>query len=83
MKTEYRVVRVDRYVVTRYQENTTTAEHMVGASSSSQVGEFANGKMADDVADAMVVKDLRAGIESNRSRHGMGLGEVISGSWSE
>jgi hypothetical protein len=83
MKTEYRVVRVDRYVVTRHQENTTTAEHMVGASSSSQVGEFANGKMANDVADAMVVKDLKSGIESYRACHGMSLGEVISGGWAE
>lgn len=72
MKTEYQVRPVTRYIVTRYASDADSA-------SSSLVGEFASGQQADLVADAMVVKDRGDGIESVRTRHGLSLGEVISG----
>lgn len=79
MKTEYQVRPVTRYIVTRYESPTTTDEMLAGPSQSSVVGEFASGQQADQVADAMVVKDQTDGIESSRTRHGLSLGEVISG----
>ncbi|BBR53509.1 MULTISPECIES: hypothetical protein [Pseudomonas putida group] len=79
MKTEYQVRPVTRYIVTRYESPTTTDEMLSGPSQSSVVGEFASGQQADLVADAMVAKDQADGIESSRSRHGLSLGEVISG----
>ncbi len=72
MKTEYQVRAVTRYIVTRYATDADNA-------SSSLVGEFASGQQADLIADAMVAKDQADGIESSRSRHGLSLGEVISG----
>lgn len=72
MKTEYQVRPVTRYVVTRYASDADSAF-------SSLVGEFASGQQADLVVDAMVAKDQADGIESSRSRHGLSLGEVISG----
>lgn len=72
MKTEYQVRPVTRYIVTRYATDADSA-------SSSLVGEFASGQQADLIADAMVAKDQADGIESSRSRHGLSLGEVISG----
>ncbi|EKT4568470.1 hypothetical protein QEM43_004187 [Pseudomonas putida] len=79
MKTEYQVRPVTRYVVTRYESPTTKDEMLLGPSQSSVVGEFASGQQADLVADAMVAKDKADGIESTRTRHGLSLGEVISG----
>ncbi|WP_330508192.1 hypothetical protein V1687_16960 [Pseudomonas putida] len=79
MKTEYQVRPVTRYIVTRYEEATTKGELFLGPSQSSVIGEFASGQQADLVADAMVAKDQADGIESSRSRHGLSLGEVISG----
>ena len=79
MSTEYQVRPVTRYVVTRYEAESSLHGSPAGASSS-VIGEFVNGKIADDVADGMVAKDIAAGIESHRSRHGLSLGEVISGS---
>lgn len=72
MKTEYQVRPVTRYIVTRYATDADNA-------SSSLVGEFDSGQQADQVADAMVAKDKAGGIESGRARHGLSLGEVISG----
>ncbi|WP_447741574.1 hypothetical protein [Pseudomonas laurentiana] len=72
MKTEYQVRPITRYIVTRYTSDADSA-------SSTLVGEFANGQQADLVADAMVAKDQADGIESIRTRHGLSLGEVISG----
>lgn len=75
MKTEYQVRPVTRYIVTRCQ-----LDEASGASTaSSAVGEYPNGEMADAVADAMVVNDLQRGIDSSRTRHGLSLGEMISG----
>ncbi|WP_313203367.1 hypothetical protein [Pseudomonas sp.] len=79
MKTEYQVRPVTRYIVTRYEEATTKDELLLGPSQSSVIGEFPNGKLADLVADGLVAKDQAEGIESSRSRHGLSLGEVISG----
>ncbi|MFA7892981.1 hypothetical protein [Pseudomonas putida] len=79
MKTEYQVRPVTRYIVTRYEEATTKDELFLGPSQSSVIGEFTSGQQADLVADAMVAKDKSDGIESSRSRHGLSLGEVISG----
>ncbi|MBA5978746.1 hypothetical protein HT737_00110 [Pseudomonas sp. MD195_PC81_125] len=78
MKTEYQVRPVTRYIVTCYTQEAPSAGGGGGASSIA-VGEFSNAQQADTVADAMVAKDLAAGIESHRSRHGLSLGEVISG----
>lgn len=78
MSTEYQVRPVTRYVVTRYEATSNQDGSQVGAASS-VIGEFANGHIADDVADGMVAKDIAAGIISLRSRHGLSLGEVISG----
>lgn len=72
MKTEYQVRPVTRYIVTRYASDADSAP-------SSLVGEFASGQQADLVADAMVAKDQADGIESGRTRHGLSLGDVISG----
>lgn len=72
MKTEYQVRPVTRYIVSRYATDSDSA-------SSSMIGEFPSGQQADLVADAMVAKDRADGIESIRSRHGLSLGEVISG----
>lgn len=72
MKTEYQVRPVTRYIVSRYATDADSA-------SSSMIGEFPSGQQADLVADAMVAKDRADGIESSRSRHGLSLGEVISG----
>lgn len=79
MSTEYQVRPVTRYVVTRYEAASNQDGSQAGAASS-VIGEFANGNIADDVADGMVAKDIAAGIKSQRSRHGLTLGEVISGS---
>ncbi|PRA53184.1 MULTISPECIES: hypothetical protein [Pseudomonas] len=79
MSTEYQVRPVTRYVVTRYEATSSRHGSLTGASSS-VIGEFVNGHIADDVADGMVAKDIAAGIESSRSRHGLSLGEVLSGS---
>lgn len=78
MKTEYQVRPVTRYIVTRFATEQVQEGGGCGASSS-VIGEFAGGHQADLVADAMVAKDKAEGIESNRSRHGLSLGEVISG----
>ncbi|MFL1527843.1 hypothetical protein [Pseudomonas sp. O230] len=78
MSTEYQVRPVTRYIVTCYTQETPSAGGGCGASSIT-VGEFGNAQQADNVADAMVAKDAAAGIESRRSRHGLSLGEVISG----
>ena len=78
MSTEYQVRPVTRYVVTRYEAMSNQDGSQVGAASS-VIGEFANGTLADDVADGMVAKDIASGIDSQRSRHGLTLGEVISG----
>ncbi len=78
MKTEYQVRPVTRYIVTRYTLDGPSEGGAQGASSVA-VGEFSNGQQADLVADAMVTKDRADGIESNRTRHGLSLGEVISG----
>lgn len=79
MKTEYQVRPVTRYIVTRYESPTTTDEMLSGPSQSSVVGEFASGQQADLVACAMAVCDRADGIESSRTRHGLSLGEVITG----
>ena len=79
MKTEYQVRPVTRYIVTRYEQATTKDELFHGPSQSSVVGEFASGQRADLVADAMVAKDQADGVESSRTRHGLSLGEVMSG----
>ncbi|WP_286761981.1 hypothetical protein [Pseudomonas sp. UBA2047] len=79
MKTEYQVRPVTRYIVTRYEQATTKDELFNGPSQSSVVGEFASGQQADLVACAMAVCDRADGIESSRTRHGLSLGEVISG----
>lgn len=78
MKTEYQVRPVTRYVVTRFATDQAQEAGGCGGSSSA-IGEFASGHQADLVADAMVAKDQADGIESSRSRHGLSLGEVISG----
>ena len=78
MNTEYRVRPVTRYIVTRFTLD-DSAEGGCQGMSSVAIGEFDNGEQADMVADALVAKDQGAGIESNRSRHGLSLGEVISG----
>ncbi|EPL03895.1 hypothetical protein [Pseudomonas sp. CF161] len=78
MSNEYQVRPVTRYVVTRYEAMSNQDGSQHGAASS-VIGEFANGQIADDVAEGMVAKDIAAGIESQRSRHGLTLGEVISG----
>ena len=78
MKTEYRVRPVTRYIVTRFATEQVSEGGCCGASSSA-IGEFASGQQADLVADAMVAKDRADGIESGRIRHGLSLGEVISG----
>ena len=72
MKTEYQVRPVTRYIVSRYATDADSA-------SSSMIGEFPCGQQADLVADAMVAKDRGDGIDSSRTRHGLSLGEVISG----
>lgn len=72
MKTEYQVRPVTRYVVTRYRTEEKGA-------ASSVVGEFQSGDAADSVADAMVAKDKELGYQSTRTRHGLSMGEVISG----
>ncbi|AYN15496.1 hypothetical protein CHR29_10225 [Pseudomonas monteilii] len=78
MKTEYRVRPVTRYIVTRFATEQVSEGGCCGASSSA-IGEFASGQQADLVADAMVARDQADGIESIRTRHGLSLGEVISG----
>lgn len=78
MSTEYQVRPVTRYVVTCYTQESPSGSGACGASSIT-VGEFSNARQADTVADAMVAKDAAAGIESRRSRHGLSLGEVLSG----
>lgn len=78
MKTEYQVRPVTRYIVTRYTLD-GASEGGAQRASSVAVGEFSNGHQADLVADAMVAKDRADGVESTRSRHGLSLGEVISG----
>lgn len=78
MSTEYQVRPVTRYVVTLY-EATTNQDGSQTGDSSRVIGEFANGSLADEVANGMVAKDIAAGIDSQRSRHGLSLGEVISG----
>lgn len=78
MKTEYQVRPVTRYIVTRYALDGASEGGAQGVSSVA-VGEFDNGQQADLVADALVAKDQADGIESSRSRHGLSLGEVISG----
>ena len=78
MITEYQVRLVTRYIVTRYTHESPSDNGCCGASSIT-VGEFSNAQQADVVADAMVAKDSAAGIKSHRSRHGLTLGEVISG----
>lgn len=78
MKTEYRVRPVTRYIVTRFTTEKASENGCCGASSSA-IGEFASGQQADLVADAMVAKDQAEGIESGRTRHGLSLGEVLSG----
>lgn len=72
MQTEYQVRPVTRYVVTRYAKDSDGA-------ASTTIGEFANGTQADTVADAMVSHDLALGIESIRTRHGLSMGEALSG----
>ncbi len=78
MNTEYQVRPVTRYIVTRYTQDSPSDSGASGASSIT-VGEFSNAQQADTVADAMVAKDASVGIKSRRSRHGLSLGEVISG----
>lgn len=78
MKTEYQVRPVTRYIVTRFKADGAEDGGCRGMSSEA-IGEFANGQQADLVADAMVAKDQADGIKSSRSRHGLSLGEVISG----
>ena len=78
MSTEYQVRPVTRYIVTCYTQESPSDSVACGASSTT-VGEFSNSQQADTVADAMVAKGVAAGIESLRSRHGLTLGEVISG----
>lgn len=78
MKTEYQVRPVTRYIVTRFATEQASEDGCCGASSSA-IGEFPSGQQADLVADAMVAKDRADGIASSRSRHGLSLGEVISG----
>ncbi|MDM1711448.1 hypothetical protein HX137_12465 [Pseudomonas sp. 165] len=78
MKTEYQVRPVTRYIVTRFATEQVSEGGCCGASSSA-IGEFASGQQADLVADAMVAKDQADGIESSRTRHGLRLGEVVSG----
>jgi hypothetical protein len=78
MKTEYQVRPVTRYIVTRFATEQASEGGCCGASSSA-IGEFPSGQQADLVADAMVAKDRADGIESSRTRHGLSLGEVISG----
>jgi hypothetical protein len=78
MNTEYQVRPVTRYIVTCYTQDCPSDSGGCGASSTT-VGEFSNSHQADSVADAMVAKDSAAGIKSNRTRHGLTLGEVISG----
>lgn len=78
MSTEYQVRPVTRYIVTCYTQEPPSSSGGCGASSVT-VGEFSNAQQADAVADAMVAKDAASGIESRRSRHGLSLGEVLSG----
>ena len=78
MSTEYQVRPVTRYIVTCYTQESPSDSGGCGASSIT-IGEFSNSQQADTVADAMVAKDSAAGIKSHRSRHGLTLGEVISG----
>lgn len=78
MKTEYQVRPVTRYIVTRFATGQVSEGGGCGASSSA-IGEFASGHQADLVADAMVAKDQADGVESSRTRHGLSLGEVMSG----
>lgn len=77
MKTEYQVRPVTRYIVTRYEQYSDGVGG--GGAGSSVVGEFINGQMADLVADGLMAKDRADGIESSCARHGLSLGEVISG----
>lgn len=78
MNIEYQVRPVTRYIVTRYEAMSNEDGSQTGAASS-VIGEFVNGYIADDVADGMVAKDIATGINSQRVRHGLSLGEVISG----
>lgn len=78
MKTEYRVRPVTRFIVTRFTTEEVSEGGCCGAGSE-VIGEFPSGQQADLVADAMVAKDQADGMESSRSRHGLSLGEVISG----
>lgn len=79
MKTiEYRVRPVTRYIVTRYTEEAASDPSPSG-SSSELVGEFPSGTAADAVADAMVIADQSRGLNAERHRSGLSLGEVISG----
>ncbi|MGY2171843.1 hypothetical protein [Pseudomonas gingeri] len=82
MSTEYQVRPVTRFVVTRYEVMSNQDGAQAG-SASSVIGEFANGNLADQVADGMVARDVAAGIDSHRSRHGLSLGEIISGKRTE
>lgn len=70
---EYRVKPVTRYIVTKHVSEPNGA-------SSSQVGEYPNGAQADLVADALVALDEKNGFTATRSRFGLMLGEIISGS---
>ena len=83
MKTiEYRVRPVTRYIVTMF---VSEVDDVVGdgprgcGQSCTQVGEYPNGDSADLVADALIARDKANGIESSRARHGLPIGEVISG----
>lgn len=76
---EYRVKPVTRYIVTRYTEDSGPGPGISRGCGSELIGEFPSGTAADVVADAMVTADLAAGMSSSRSRHGLTLGEVISG----
>jgi hypothetical protein len=70
---EYQVKPVTRYIVTRYGFGKD------GVGFSVQIGEYQNGQQADLVADGMIALDEANGLEANRSRGGLTLGEVISG----
>lgn len=69
---EYRVIPVTRYIVTRYTE-------IDGEGCSEQIGEFPSGTAADFVADGMVAAEQARGLNAERHRSGLSLGEVISG----
>lgn len=76
---EYRVTPVTRYLVTRYDPVTTKDGGTTFSGGSRVVGEFPNGQIADEVAGGLAASDTAKGIEAHRTRHGLSLGEVLSG----